>query len=365
MNTKERNELVKEYITSKLDRAELLEENYFTTIKNYSELSSILVNLIESKSMGFRGVVATALAGLHLDGSFNPLTSFYSCNPRAIFEKGIFYAFENRVPCGKSDPLNVAKNTNVLDLEWARGKRPQTASVAVVHYLEKVMSASGHERGMLIDFFFFRLMAYSKRVKNFVIANPISDVISHQDIANKLADFVCRYPESGTTPQYVISVLLRECFKHSAVSVLGGDESVFGTNTTSKKPADVWLELNNEPFMLYEVTVKCVDLKRLDDSIQSLNSVGVLNLPIHFICRLPDDVSQLNNYHNGVLNYKGKAFNFVNLEDFILSIVSMLSVDSIKMVLNDLSIFMNKIDRKVSTKRGWNAVFAGEPFLGN
>ncbi|WP_222422822.1 hypothetical protein, partial [Yersinia bercovieri] len=101
------------------------------------------------------------------------------------------------------------------------------------------------------------------------------------------------YPESGTIPQFVISKILSSLYKQSSINVIGGDESVFGTNTTSKKPADIWLEDEGKILNLYEITVKKIDYKRLDDSIQSLVDTDSLDKPILFICRLPYDINTL------------------------------------------------------------------------
>ncbi len=84
---------------------------------------------------------------------------------------------------------------------------------------------------------------------------------------------------------------------------MGGEESVFGTNTTSKKPADIWLENNDTQTNLYEVTVKPVSKKRLDDSLDALKSTGHLNHSVTFICRMPYDIKELE-VENGSYTYK-------------------------------------------------------------
>ena len=359
MNTTERNERAKAFITMKLDNAQEHDEQMFLAISDYHAISSTLDDLIKVKAMGFRGVVATALTGMYLNPtSYNPLTQFYDCNPRSIFEKGIFYAFEGRVPCGKSDPLNVAKNQYSLDYEWARGKRPQKAAMAAVVFLERVVhETSADVRSLLVEFFFYRLYRYAESVRSIVVVAPEGDQVSHQDFAYKLAQFTYDYPESGTIPQLVISLLLEECFIMSAVSVVGGNESVFGTNTTSKKPADIWLELGSNSYNLYEVTVKKVDYKRLDDSLQALKSMDMLDKSVHFICRLPEDILTLTEYKDGVCVYKGKLFNFVDLKQFILATVTLLDVDAIARVTDSLVHFISQLERPASTKYGWNQVF--------
>ncbi len=94
-------------------------------------------------------------------------------------------------------------------------------------------------------------------------------------------------------PQIVVGTLIRQLRIDDSgfSSVEGTTESVFGTSTTSKKPADVW-ELNAEGTIgaLYEITAKPVDKKLLDDCVDSLASHHVKNPLVKFICRFPDDV---------------------------------------------------------------------------
>jgi hypothetical protein len=359
MSSSERNDKARLYITSKLDEVEKYTEDTFKSIKNYDKTSSILTDLIEVKQMGFRGVVATALTGLYLNPDFDFLNDFYSCNPRSIFEQGIFYAYENRVPCGKSDPLNVAKNQYVLDETWAEGKRPQKAAQAAVNFL-RILFNEGDEptRKMLINFYFYRLSVYAQKVKAISIEVPNNGELSQQEVGHKLATFTLKYPESGTIPQYVVSLLLKALYADSSLTVEGGDESVFGTNTTSKKPADIWIEENGDPINLFEVTVKKVDKKRLDDCLQSLNAMKLTDRNINFICRMPDDISTLESAVNGTYLYKGKKFNFVDIYHFILSIIAMLKAEQINAIIEKLADFMQQVTRPISTKEGWNSIFA-------
>lgn len=357
MNKVNRNEVARQFIIEQLDRAETKSESDFEKLSEYEYLSQILVDLIEVRSMGFRGVVATALTGLHLDPDFDPLKNFYACHPRSIFENGIFYAYQGRIPCGKSDPLNVAKNQNELDYKWAKGKRPQESAEAVVNFLSLFMSAKDSEKELIRDFYFYRLLKYSKKVTEIRITTPNDNELSSQELAHRLVEFVYKYPESGTIPQYITSLLLKYIYSSTEIEVKGGDESVFGTNTTSKKPADIWLEKSGNVINLYEITVKKVDFKRLDDSLQSLQSLNMENENIYFICRIPEDIITLSNVNDNTIYYKGKKFNFLDLKGFILSLITLLSKEQLKMVIDNAIIFINKIDRPISTKDGWNSIF--------
>ena len=356
----ERNSAGQYYVNSRLGVAKTKGVNDFSEFDASTEVHKLLTDLIEVNVKGFRGVVVTALVGMHLNDDYDPLEDFYGCSPRSIFEGGIWYALqENGIPCGKSDPLNVAKNANQLNEEWARGRRPQTAAMAVVGFLRIVTNANKLKKSRLIDYFFFRLWAYAQRVAAYELADVEVSSTSRQDVGSRLIDFTLKYPESGNLPQFLVAQLLESVFQESNVDVIGGKESVFGTNTTSKKPADVWLEIGGIETNLYEITVKKVSKKRLDDSLDALQSTGHLNMPVTFICRLPEDVGELK-VENGCFNYKGKDFDFVDYKSFCCSLFALLTDENLNFVLQNIAGFVEDMHISMKTKAGWNEFFGAE-----
>lgn len=359
-NAAERNNSGQYYVNTRLGVAKTKRDEDFPEFGSKTSVHKLLTELIEVKAKGFRGIVVTAFTGLHLNKNYDPLNDFYSCNPRSIFEGGIWYALqENGIPCGKSDPLNVAKNVNQLNEEWAQGKRPQSAALAAVKFLRLVMQENKSKRARLIDYFFYRLWKFSLAVTNFQLADIDISANSHQTVACKIVNFALKYPEPGNIPQYLVAQLLTELFHNSITKVVGGDESVFGTNTTSKKPADIWLEVNSAPTNLYDITVKPVTLKRLDDSLDALRSTGHLNHPVTFICRMESDVRDLRIINNS-FQYKGKLFDFIDFKYFCLSIFSLLSENGYITVLNNLAAFVKDKNISLRTKSGWNEFFVNE-----
>ena len=354
----ERNSAAKRYVSNKINAAKTKVESDFSEFDKTTEVYQLLTDLIEVKSKGFRGIVTTALVGIHLDINYNPLKDFYGCNPRPLFENAIWYALqENEIPCGKSDPLNVAKNARQLDKSWADGKRPQKAALAVVKFLELVVATDRHTK--LIDYFFFRLWKYAQSLSavELVLIDP--DQISKLELGSKIVEFTLIYPESGQLPQFLVSQLLMATFRNSTTKVVGGEESVFGTNTTSRKPADVWLEEQNVPTNLYEITVKKISFKRLDDSIDAIKATGHVNCSVTFICRLPRDASDLHLVNNCVA-YKGKYFEFIDYQSFCLSLFALLSKGEITSLLLKTSEVVGSIQTSMKTKAGWNKLFGLE-----
>lgn len=356
----ERNNSGKYYVNTRLGVAKTKSAEDFSEFNSSTDVHKLLTELIEVNSKGFRGIVVTALTGLHLDESYDPLNNFYGCNPRSIFEGGIWYALqENGIPCGKSDPLNVAKNANQLNEEWAKGRRPQTAAMAVVKFLRMIMASRQAKRARLIDYFFFRLWKYSRSITEYQLAEIESSSESRQTLGNRLINFTLKYPESGNLPQLLVSELLSGIFRDSAIAVVGGNESVFGTNTTSKKPADIWLEVDGAQTNLYEVTVKPVSKKRLDDSLDALKSTGHLNHSVTFVCRIPTDVAEID-VQDGSYVYKGKRFDFVDYQSFCRAVCALLSDEEFFTVLNNVASFVQDMHVSMKTKAGWNEFFGGE-----
>lgn len=352
----ERNNLAKFYVNSRLEVAKTKSQSDFSDYQESSEIYELMSDLIEVKAKGFRGIVVTAITGLHLDKSYDPINNFYSTNPRSIFEGGIWYALqENQIPCGKSDPLNVAKNANLIDNEWAKGKRPQSAAMAAVRFLKILMEATVTTRANLIDYFFFRLWQYAKSINDFNVIE-VEPSKTKQETGNQIVDFSLAYPESGNIPQTLLSQLLTKFLNSSDKNIQGGSDSVFSTNTTSKKPADIWIEENGVPTNLYEITVKPISKKRLDDSIQALQASGYLNHSITFICRFPQDVKDLQ-IENGVYTYRGKTFEFIDYKYFCMSVITLLSKQEFQEVMEFMSSYIGSINISMKTKQGWNAFF--------
>lgn len=353
----ERNRSGQYYVNTRLGVAKTQSENDFPEFGPETMVHQLLTDLIEVNAKGFRGVVVTALTGMHLNGDYDPINDFYGCNPRSIFEGGIWQALqEHGIPCGKSDPLNVAKNINQLDISWATGRRPQSAAIAVVKFLEIVAKASKRKRARLIDYFFFRLWRYSESIKNYEITSVDSVENSRFNYAESLINFSLEFPESGAIPQTLVAELLTELYQDSDITVHGGGESVFGTNTTSKKPADIWLVESGQETNLYEITVKPVSLKRLDDSIDALASTGHLDHSVTYICRVPEDIMELT-LKDGVVTHSGKGFGVVDYSEFCRAVCVLLSNERFFKVLERMEKLVLDPHISMKTKKGWNKHF--------
>lgn len=334
----------------------------------FNQADKILQNLISTKisAKGFRGVVLTAIVGKFLNPKFDFLNDFYSCNPRSIFENGIFFALEElKIPSGKSDPLNVAKNTYVLDMEWAKGKRPQRAAEAVVNYLELLNNNFSDKVNYeyLVKLFMFRLKELSDSHSNITITPVTATKDIHQELAIKLWNFISTAVEGGTIPQFFIGILLEAAYKYNSnVKVEGTRESVSGTNTTSKKPGDLVLVRDTKAFAVLEITLKNIDYKRLKDSHDVLKKLDFLDIPITFICRIPEDIKILKDvvYSPNMTSAFIKSphdFNFIDMQSFLYSQIGLFDDKQLDDLLTNLKEFIGAYDRPINTKNIWNQCF--------
>jgi hypothetical protein len=328
----------------------------------YARERAVLEKLVNVKAAGFRGIVLTGIAGKKIDPSYDPTTDFYGSSPRTIFEKGIYYALqEHRVPCGKSDPLNVAKNAQVIDKAWAQGRRPETAALAAVEYLKLIQGNWADEayREDLIALFFARLWEYAELLRASDVPLAPFEGTAPIVLASKLTKFVIDYPEGGAVPQVVVGTLISKLrADHPAYGTVGGvHESVFGTNTTAKKPADVWeVMADGEIGALYEVTAKTIDAKRLDDCVEAMKALDLGGRVVTFICRLPQDAATLA-ISNGSLTYRDATFQFLDLRAFIVLTFCILPLHRQAEVIEEIDAFVKDINRKAPTKDGWAAAF--------
>lgn len=359
MSAEERNKKAKDYVHKKLQEARSLTLKDFSDVDSDAAFKKTLNDLIFVKANGFRGIALTAIVGLYLNPEYDPLNDFYACSPRAIFEQGIWYALnENGIPSGKSDPLNVAKNISVIDENWTKGKRPESAALAAVMFLRALVASKNTKKyNKIVDYFFFQLDQYAKSVAAIEIKGVSGDLNAAQSISRKLIDFTLRYPESGTIPQFVIGNLIKYLYEGSSYEVGGVNESVFGTNTTSKKPADIWVLEDGIPVNLYEITVKKIDGKRLDDCLDALQKLDILNIPVTFICRVPVDTKGVLADTEGLSEYKGKPIYVVDISNFITVTLSLLTQDQIDRYMQGLVEFLQSVNRPVATKEGWKKIF--------
>lgn len=233
--------------------------------------------------------------------------------------------------------------------------------MAAVEFIT-LLEEAGENYDDFVNFYFFKLMQYAQSIKNIAVVVPPAEGRSKLENGKRLVEFILRFPESGTTPQLVVAKLLKAALEQDGKEVCGDDESVFGTNTTSKKPADIWTVAGEDILNLYEVTVKKIDCKRLDDAIEHVAAIGVADKPLTFICRLPTDVNGLEGCvlhgSSATFEYRGKQIEFIDIEAFMKALCGLLSETELALLIEEIAEFIESIERPVATKSGWNEIFS-------
>ena len=328
----------------------------------YKNERAVLERLVPIRTDGFRGVTLTAIMGKLIRDDINTSTEFYAIQPRGLFEQGIRPVLKrHRIPTGASAPLNVAKNVQVLDEKWAEGRDPEDAALAAVDYIRRINRHWTDEalRNDLIMMFLQRLVSYAAEVAaHDVELAPIEGAVP-LELARRLADFALAYPEGGSIPQFVVGALLAAARStDSDYAAMGGIEaSVFGTNSTSNKPADLWEILPSGAYgNLYEVTCKSVDIDRLDAAVDSFSRLGVATAPITFVCRVPENCASLS-LENGVVLHRGIPFQFIDFVKFVENTIVLLTPAKRALVFEEIARFVAEPARGVKTKRGWGTAF--------
>ena len=341
-----------------------------TFIKNQLELARVPLKhkldeklveaidlIISCTALGFRGVVITSLAGKHIDKNFNPLVDFYGCNPRSIFEGPIrAILYESQIPCGKSDPLNVAKNIKQLNKVWAKGRRPEKVAMAVAYLLETMFSdKTTPAQFKQIQHYFFQQLLLQKREK--ILIKAAEKVLSNRlKTADLLSDFLIQHPEGGAIPQFFCGYLLKLANDQSATPymVKGYDENVNATNTTAKKAGDIWEEdETGKIHRIFEVTVKKVDANRVEDCIQNLEVLNI-NDPneVIFLCRIPEDTDSLHLKTNS-LEVRNYLVQFLDIRKWFYFSFLTLRKESQAEFLKGVEGFMNELTRKQAVRDAW------------
>jgi len=358
LNPKERDALVQKILLGKI-KAVSESHTEFEAFNSLDDNIKSSVNAIfESKSYGFREIVLTCLVAWEAGIDFDPRSDFYKCNPRSIFEKGIRPALEqNGIPHMKSGPLNVAKGAKKIDSNWAMGKKPASAAEASVTLISWIMLPKvdfDDKRIRLFTVFVEKLLSESKRLSSYFV-EARSD-LSVRQIHDLICKLIQSAPDLGNTPQKVVGLILVEIYKHSNCQVFHEGRAC-ETNLTSKKPADAWVQFPNGGMVcLYEVTVKPIDINRINDSFTSVYSYGKGHNEVVWLCRLPEDISHISLNENYCIENKGIRNEFIDIKSWILVSLQIIGASGRTNFLTSLSGYISLASTSEKTKSVWQSL---------
>lgn len=252
--------------------------------------------LFNSHIFGHREIILTIIVARLLDPKFKASKNFYECNPRAIFEGPIRKILrENGIPHKKSGPLNVAKNVQKINEDWADQKRGGDLAITVVQIVKKIEKASSSDLNNFAISFLKRYLQEAKKVEElkFVMGTQEDPIF----LVNLCRDLIDEVPDGGTMPQKIVGLLLHS-FVHDRgekIRIEGFEDSVSTTNTTSKKPGDMMEIRSDGTEVIYEVTVKKFSNSRMLESYESVRSYDKESKirEVFVLCReqdLPDGI---------------------------------------------------------------------------
>ena len=295
-------------------------------------------SIVASKTLGFRELLLVIVLARVLDQNYQATVDLYGCSPRAMYEGPIRRFLEDkRVPCGQSGPLNIAKAIKKIDTAWASTRRPRSDAEALLRVVEALESSDTGFANFTLECLLGLLLTFSVPRQS-----PKKHDAMHLQapaMSEALKAMILKVPDRGNTAQRITGLLLHSYIAEvgSRYSVSGGEESVFATNTTSKKAGDlVVFKDPARPWMVYEVTTKSFGIQRMSEAVQAsvrfANSSGKFPAETTVLC-LPDNVPLDARINSGGLligsaQYDGHEFVFVDLLHWIESMVTALPYEA-------------------------------------
>ena len=306
--------------------------------------------LFSSHIWGHREITLTIIIARLLDKNFHASQDFYACNPRSLFEKPIRTKLrELGIPHKKSGPLNVAKNIQKINADWAENKRGDGIAMSVAKIVEKIEQVSEKKLRAFAVVYCKRYLQEAEKVEQLkFIPQQNQDPL----FLTKLAyDLVSNVPDGGSTPQMVIGILLEVSHenKNSSVVLSGHKDSVSTTNTTSKKAGDAIEQFPDKTEFIYEITVKKFSNDRLRESYEAIKAHDTKNAiqEVFVICRqqdIPDEaINQFDSkFFLGTVSHQDIIYYFVDIFEWMQEKILFLTPSGREQYYQNLAKYINQ-----------------------
>ncbi len=271
-----RNAIVREQMQAYFVRA--ASEDYSVSD---TDIEEDLKKIFSTSAWGFREITLVIVIARLLDANYKASEDLYACKPRGLYEGPIrTELLQREIPHKLSGPLNVAKGTEKINIQWAAGREPRDVAMAVVRLVEKIDEMPQEE----LEQFAIRLHALflneqkaSSLLK--VEVRPEADPDFLYKLCKHLIDNVA---DAGNTPQRIVGYLLQAYHEalNTGVIVSGHEDSANTTNRTSKKVGDITEEGFDKlastdgktTYTIYEVTVKEFGERRVIEAYSSIRA---------------------------------------------------------------------------------------------
>lgn len=312
-------------------------------------------SLFKTSIWGHREIVLTILMARLIDPKFKASENFYACNPRSIFEQPIRKVLrKHEIPHRKSGPLNVAKNTQKINKDWAADKHGGEIAMNVVKIVKKIESVPEKELYNFALAFIIRYKQEAKRIKELKVKLPSQE--NPVFLAKLCIDLTNEVTDGGATPQTIVGLIM-EAFvenRKSDIKIVGHRDSVSTTNTTSKKPGDIIEQIQNDSEIIYEVTTKIFSDDRMIESYEAVMGYNQLSKDVIVICR-PQDVPESiigkrSSYLMATTQFHELAYYFINIFDYFESSFVLLTPTGRKFFYEKLVKYVNQINTSEKVK---------------
>lgn len=320
--------------------------------------------VIASRTRGFREILLVILIARLLDPKYKASSSFYSCNPRALYEGPIrSFLEENAIPHHKSGPLNIAKAAAGINPQWAAQRTPKQDADATVSLVNTIEGSTQTEVRELAVATIAQLLREATRIQSLTVeVQPEKDPHRLYYLCSHL---IADVPDSGNTPQRIIGLLLstyHETLK-TGIRVTGHQDRASTTSTTSKKPGDIIEEGNGEQVInVYEVTVKPFDQSRINESYETVRaydtSHSVFIPEVIVICRSSDShhgTSQADPAagYLGRVDFQDLTYLFVEIQQWVMQQLLRMPPQARLTFHHRLHSYISEPNTAESVKKAW------------
>lgn len=357
MSVDDRNRAVESMIKSFFAEAG---EGNFTYENNFKDDLDLLFS---TTTWGYREVILVVVIGRLLDPQYCASSAFYSCNPRALYEKPIRNTLlEYRIPNRKSGPLNVAKATVALNGQWAAQRDCPEVAQAAVRLVNLIETFEKDELENFAIALHAKFLSEASRVASLTVQiNETADPIFLYNLCWKL---ISEVPDAGNTPQRITGLLLKNYHEslNTGVMVTGYNDRASVTSTTSKKPGDINEESQTgDIYKVYEVTVKPFSEDRIRDSYDTVSIYNENNDSqideVIVICRdvdCPQSMvkSELKLYL-GKYEYEDLIYYFMDIYEWMFSILLKITEEGRENFYSDLNDYISDVNTAEKVKHLW------------
>jgi len=342
-------------------------------IVDESAFGKSLDELFTTTTWGFREILLVVIIGMKLDPSYKASTGLYACKPRAIYEGPIKkFLLEKGIPHRKSGPLNIAKATVGLDMNWAAQRKPRDVAEEVIKLID-FLENEEEKREDRTDAVGVALLR--RLIKQSTSLQALSvDIDPSQDpeyICKLCCELIINAPDAGNTPQKIAAYLLKNYHSslQTGVTVTGEDDRASVTSTTSKKPGDINEEKPAGTVKkVYEVTVKAFNLARIRDSYDCLfiynsNNIEKVNEVI-VICRKEDCPQNMKKSgfqgYLGSYAYQDIQYYFWDIFEWVASVLQRMTTKGRSDFYLELNEYIDDINTSAKVKKLWKKLHETE-----